>query len=126
MSADIATQLTAILSADLAHQCGIRISRSARSRAKDLVSYHLRPHVPSGLWQWVLQPRDREGAHAYARRSVRYLIARATESGVACEIRHRDVERVAMTAGHTGGRGSRRVNAIEISAQAAAAEEPSA
>lgn len=117
-----AKQLTAVLAADIAHQCGARILRSERSRAKDLVSYHLRPYVPVGLWQWVLQPRDREGAHAYARRSVRYLIARTTEAGVASDLRDQSVELVAMMAGHTSGRGrsgSRLVSNLEIEAEAA-------
>ncbi len=73
----------------------------------------LRPHVPAGLWQWAVKPQPRESARAYARRAVRYLIARCAEAGVECSLRHKGAEVLGMLGAHIGASGPTLLDCVE-------------
>ena len=95
--------------ADLGPRISMRDANRARDRAADV----LRPHVPAGLWGWLVAPRTREAVSAYARRATRYLIARCAEAGLPCPLRHEGAEVVGALGDHVGGSGPATVSAIE-------------
>ena len=85
------------LTAALTAACG---RRRPTWRADAIVTSHLRPHVPAGLWGWYVRPMANETTRAYARRAVLHLVARASSAGMACSLRHHGAEHVGMLEGH--------------------------
>jgi len=71
--------------------------------------------MPAGLYSWLVRPRAGETARAYARRAVRYAIARCAEAGVATPLAHAGSETLAMHAAHgrRGRSGSLLVDRLE-------------
>ena len=79
-----------------------RILADRVHRATDAARALLLPHVPAGLWYWLVDAQVRESPRAYARRAVRYLVSRAAQAGreIQLERAHDGSVVVGMMPGH--------------------------
>lgn len=79
-----------------------RILTDATYRATEIAADIMRPLVDPGLWYWSVGAQVRESPRSYARRAVRYLIARCAQAGLSSPVAHphSGSAEVGMLAGH--------------------------
>lgn len=111
---------------EIAEKCGARIGAGRESQASDIAGRHLAPFVPAGLRGWLIQPRERESARAFARRAARCLIGRCAQAGIGCDLTHAGSETIGMLVGHVRHRAAiTTISALERRSQLLAGEAAS-